>query len=127
MFSLHLICIICSSTETSFDSLLMQQRENENISDALARSVLAFKANLDRRSVANALTNSDLSWKVIQEENKVFVMERLQNILNLSMVYDSMKRSEPNMLTLQIKRRLRMINTNIYRKFLSKCMFVYVH
>ena len=94
------------------------------------RSVSALKANVESRSIQNALTKSDLSWRMIREENKEVVMERLQNILNLSEMqlhnlYYSTKQNDPNILESEIVKCQHSMNYT--RDFVSKRMFGTIH
>ena len=137
---------LCPSTETKLRSLLMRQRENETVSDALTRTVLSLNANINRHSIQNALKHSDLTWPLFKverkwgcahracsapaqrtPENKLFLMERLQHMLNLSKVqsldvYDSMKCRVPDVLDQDIKEFINDMHRILYKGFLLKCM-----
>ena len=121
------LCPLCASSGTNLESLVMQQRENETVTEALTRTVISLNANIHLHSVENALKNSDLSWKLFEDENKQFARGRLQNILNLSKaqsldVYDSMKGRMPDVLDREIRECIANMHHVFYTNFLVKCM-----
>lgn len=104
----------------------MQQRENGSFSQVVMRATSAMNTGIDDSSARNALQNANLSWSVLQDEHKESVMERFQNILNLSKaqslnVYNSMKGYETNTLHRDLTQCLCWLHRSL-QQFVLRCM-----
>ena len=102
----------------------------EDFSDALLRKVSVMAPNVSAESVRNVVKSSRLSWAIVENQRKEFVVERLREIEDLDEsqckeLFDKMEGMVPNEIDSEDARRncALSIKNIFYEKWIMKCMY----
>ena len=94
----------------------------EDFADALICEATAINSKVEAQSVCSAIEKYDLSWKMVENQRKKLVLERLRTIENLDEsqcdeLFDKMDQMVP------IDRDTQRRNCIVARNWIMKCMY----
>ena len=115
----HCVHCLCSSTECTENRLALQrvQSQNQSFSAVLLRELTAMNINVDSKSVHH------VSWEMVEDRNKDFVVKRLKKIVNLDETKcNDLYRTIDSMTPIVQEENLRDIKQGLYEEWILKCM-----